>query len=72
MYGLGESYPLAFYMEEDFLNMTEQSLGSRESDCHRAQLAQYSGPLITTNKLLSVGYGREDLPEAVLPVWGQG
>ena len=72
MYGLGESYPLDFYIAGCFLHMTEQSLGSREGDCHRAQLAQDPVPFITTNTLPSTGYGGEDIPEAVLPVWGQG
>ena len=52
--------------------MTEKSSGTGESNFHRAQLSQDRVTLIYTNPLLNAGYGREDIPEEVLPVWGKG
>ena len=72
MYALGQSFSLAFYMAEGLLHVTGQYSGSREGDYHRAKLAQDPVPLIHTNTLLSAGYGGEDIPEAIIPVWGQG
>ena len=68
MYALGQSYPLAFYVAEVLLHVTDQSLGSVEGDFHRVQLSQDPVSLIHTNPLMSVGYGVEYLPESVLPV----
>ena len=53
-----KSYPLSFYVAEVFLNMNEQSSGSGEVDCHRAQISQDPVPLINTNQLLIARYGR--------------
>ena len=39
IYAFGKSYPLAFYVVEGFLHMTEKSSGSREGDFHISQLA---------------------------------
>ena len=74
MYALGQSDPIGFYAVEGLLHMAEQYSGSGESNWHRVQINQDQEPvpLIYTNTLLMERYGGEDVPEAVLLVWGQG
>ena len=69
---LSQSYPLDFDVAEGFLHMAKHSSGSGEVDFYVLQLAQYMVPLIYNNLLLSAGYRREDIPEAIFPVRGQG
>ena len=58
----------AIDMLHGFLNLTEQYLVSRERKCHGTNLAQELVPIIYDNMILSVGYGRDDLPEAPLSI----
>ena len=71
MYTLCKSYPINFYVADEFLHMTEQYSGSREGSCYRLQLAQYLVTLIYADPLLSAMYGGDNLPEAVFLLWGE-
>ena len=72
MYALGQRYPLAFYMAEGFLHLTEQTSGAGQGERHRTQLAKHPVPLVDANPPLGAGDGGQDRMKTLHTVGRQG